>query len=257
MLLALLGLSGSLTCATPAGAELAREGDLIASFDGSLAPTKLPRRVPAPVTVSVAGDFKTARGASLPQLRSISVAVNRSGRLYDRGLPTCEVRAIQPATEHQARAECRDAIIGSGNVTLQARIASQSPFPVRARVLIFNGAHRDGKRLILAQAYSKDPPGAFILTFRVKKTKGVFGTVLSTSLPRSARQWAYLTHFDMTLGRTYRHGGERRSYVSAACAAPPGFPGALFPFARATYRFDNGQQLRTTVARTCHVLPGG
>jgi len=77
--------------------------------------------------------------------------------------------------------------------------------------------------------------------------------VLSTTLPKMAQDWAYLTHFDMTLKRTYTYKGKRRSYVSAACRAPAGFPGAVFPFAKARYGFDDGRELKTTVVRSCKV----
>jgi hypothetical protein len=111
--------------------------------------------------------------------------------------------------------------------------------------------------MILAQVYAKDPPGAFVLSFKVKRKDGAFGTVMSTSLPPSAQGWAYLTHFDMTLKRIYEYRGKRRSYISAACSAPAGFPGAVFPFAKASYGFDDGQKLTTTVVRSCHVSGGG
>lgn len=86
-----------------------------------LLPLALPRSAPAPVSVRVAGDFWTASGGldALPQLRRISVAINRQGRLFDRGLPSCRVRRIQPATEGEARRRCRGAIVGGGHVRLQ------------------------------------------------------------------------------------------------------------------------------------------
>ena len=76
-------------------AEVNQDGDLIVSFDGGLSPTKLPRRALAPVAVRVAGNVKSATGNedSLPQLRKISVAINRQGHLFDHGLPVCQVSA--------------------------------------------------------------------------------------------------------------------------------------------------------------------
>jgi len=62
---------------------------------------------------------------------------------------------------------------------------------------------------------------------------------MSTKLPPQTRGWAYLTSFRMTLHRIYRYAGARRSFASAACTAPAGFPGAVFPFAKATYGFDD------------------
>ena len=76
---------------------------------------------------------------------------------------------------------------------------------------------------------------------------------MSTTLPDTAQGWAYLTHFDMTLRRLYSYRGARHSYVSAACTAPAGFASAFFPFAKATYGFDDGSRLITSVARRCEV----
>lgn len=245
-----------LLCASiPASAERNKEGDLEVSFDGGLSPTRLPRTATVPVAVRVSGNVMSATGNDdqLPQLRTISVAINRQGRLFDRGLPTCQVKTIQPATEDAARAVCGGALVGSGHVTVQVHIPNQPAFTIRAKLLAFNGPEKNGHKLILAQAYARDPPGAFILTFSLSRHRGVFGTVMSTTLPQNAQNWAYITHFDMTLHRTYDYRGEHRSYISAACTAPDGFASAFFPFAKATYVFANGSRLTTSVARRCEV----
>jgi hypothetical protein len=234
-------------------AELTQQGKLLVGFNGGLSPKTLPRDKPAPVAVKVEGDIKTTQGAPLPQLRTITVAINRAGRLYDKGLPTCNVDAIQPATEAEAQTLCHRSIVGSGHVSLQAHIQGQHSFGVEGKLLAFNGPKKNGKKIVLAQVYSDDPPGAFVLTFTLKKQPGLFGTVMSTTLPAEAMGWAYLTHFDMTLDRSYRHKGVIHSYVSAACSAPAGFPGAVFPFAKASFGFAGGQKLRTTVVRSCRV----
>jgi hypothetical protein len=46
--------------------------------------------------------------------------------------------------------------------------------------------------------------------------------------------------------------GKRRSYLSASCPAPKGFPGAAFPFARASFGFGK-QTLTSTLTRSCRV----
>lgn len=237
----------------PARAELAQDGNLLTSFAGGISPKRLPREVPGPVAVRVDGDVKALNGAVLPQLRTINVAINSSGRLFDKGLPVCKVSEIQPAIEREAKRVCGGSLVGSGHVVLRVRIPEQPPFPIKAHLLAFNGPRRQGHKLILAQAYAREPPGAFVLPFVVRRKSGVFGTTLTTTLPRETRDWAYLTHFDMTLDRRYRYGGKMRSYVSAACAAPAGFRGASFPFARATYSFANGQKTTTSLTRTCLV----
>jgi hypothetical protein len=256
-LIAVTGLA-LVGAALPAHAVPIKDGDLIASFTGTLSPTALPRSAPAPVGVTVTGDVRSASGdeEALPQLRTIRVAINRRGRLFYRGLPVCKVEEIQPATEEAARRQCGGAIVGSGHVTVRVHLPAQPVFSVNATLLAFNGPRRDGRKLILAQAYAHEPPGAFVITFAVSHRKGLFGTVLSTSLPPSAREWAYLTHFDMTLRRTYRYRGARRSFVSAACPAPAGFESAIFPLARAAYGFADGRRLSTSVAARCTVRGG-
>ncbi len=246
-------LAAALCLAIPASAEVSQQGNLITTFEGDMAPKTLPRKALAPVAVRVAGDFKAAKGAKLPQLRKISVAINSAGHLEDEGLATCRLARIEPATEKEAQKICHRAIVGSGHVSVGVHIENQAAFEVKANLLAFNGPTEHGRKLILAQVYAKDPPGAFVLTFRLKKQPGLFGTVMSTQLPASAQGWAYLSHFDMTLDRRYRSHGKARSYVSAACGAPAGFPGAVFPLAKASYGFANGQTLRTTVVRSCRV----
>jgi hypothetical protein len=246
-------LAGLLCLAVPAGAEISQQGNLITSFRGDMVPKRLPRQVPAPVSVGVSGSFRTSDNAPLPQLRTISVAINGAGRLDDKGLPVCRIGQVQPATEANARDTCGASIVGSGHVTVGVRLPNQEPFEVKGSLLAFNGPTEHGARVILAQVYARSPPGAFVLPFKVHERPGLFGTVMTTSLPASALGWAYLSHFDMNLHRTYRYGGVTHSYVSAACSAPAGFPGAVFPFAKATYGFTGGRTMRTTVVRSCKV----
>jgi hypothetical protein len=237
----------------PAAAEVSQQGHLITTFNGGLSPTTLPRETPAPVAVSVGGTFKTNAGAPLPQLRTISVAINGAGQLDDSGLPVCKVSAIQPATEGNARQLCHRSIVGNGHVDVGVHLENQEPFTVHANLLAFNGPTEHGHKVILAQVYAKNPPGAFVLTFKLKKQPGLFGTVMSTTLPPSAQPWAYLTSFEMTLHRQFLFHGKPHSFVSAACAAPAGFPGAVFPLAKANYGFAGGVHMRTTIVRSCKV----
>lgn len=237
-----------------ARAELTKEGNLLVSFDGGIAPKKLPRSSLAPVTVRVDSTIKTSDGSDPPpQLREISIGINREGRVFDRGLPTCKVRRVQPATMRAARRICGGAIVGSGSVQVRVHLSNQQPFTFKGRLLVFNAKRSGGRRRILAQVYGRRPPSAFVLTFKIRKQKGTFGTVLRTRLPKSAWKWAYVTHFEMKLRRTFTYRGKRRSFVSAACAAPAGFPGAVYPFARAKFKFAGGRSVTSTLIRNCTV----
>jgi hypothetical protein len=231
-----------------------KKGDVIVAFDGGISPRALPRTGVAPVAVSIDSTFKSAEGADPPpQLRTISVGINQAGEIYDRGLPTCRVRKIQPATIRAAKRLCRDAIVGSGHVEVRVHLANQPPFTFKGPMLVFHAKRSGGDRRLLAQVYGRRPPSAFVLNFKISKAQGEFGTVIKTSLPKSARKWAYVTHFDMKLQRHYVYQGKHYSYVNAGCAAPEGFPGAVYKFARSNFGFAGGNHVVQTLVRDCTV----
>jgi hypothetical protein len=238
-----------------AQAEVEQQGDVIVRFDGGISPDALPRTRLAPVAVSVDSSVRSSDGTDPPpQLQRIAIAINRGGKLFDRGLPTCNVRSIQPTTIGAARQICGDAIVGSGNVHVRVVLENQPPFTFKGPMLVFNAKRSGGDRRLLAQVYGIRPaPSAFILTFRVTKRRGTFGNVIQTTLPQASRKWAYVTHFDMRLQRTYEYRGRQRSFVSAGCAAPKGFPGAVYAFARAQFDFEGDRSLTTTLVRDCTV----
>lgn len=252
--LAAAALLVAFAAAGGAGAVTVREGDVIVGFEGGISPHALPRTGVAPVTVTIDSSFKSAEGADPPpQLRKISIGINRRGRIFDRGLPTCRIRRIQPTTIEAARRICGSAIVGSGHVEVRIHLTNQPPFTFEGPMLVFHAKRSGGDRRLLAQVYGLKPPSAFVLSFRIVKEPGEFGTVIKTSLPESASKWAYVTHFDMKLRRTYTYRGRKHSYVNAGCAAPAGFPGAVYAFAQAKFGFAEGQRVKTTLVKDCTV----
>jgi hypothetical protein len=251
---AAIGIVLGLGVAGLAQGESVQEGNLVVNFDGGISPHALPRSEPAPVTVKVDTTISTTDGADPPpQLRKIAIGINREGQIFDRGLPTCRVRRIQPTTIRAARRICGGAIVGSGHVGVRVHLPNQPPFTFTGPMLVFHAERSGGKRRLLAQVYGVKPPSAFVLTFKVLKQKGTFGNLIRTTLPKPAHKWAYVIHFDMKLRRTYVYQGKRRSFISAACPAPNGFPGAVYPFARGKFNFDSGQAVSETLIRDCKV----
>jgi hypothetical protein len=253
-LIALALLVGLGLAAGAAQGEVEKGGNVIVTFDGGISPRALPRTGVAPVTVSVDSSFAAADGTDPPpQLQDISIGINRDGKVFDRGLPTCRVRKIQPTTIRAARRICGGAIVGSGHVQVRVHLTNQEPFTFTGPLLVFHAERSGGNRRLLAQVYGRKPPSAFVLTFKILERKGTFGTVIKTTLPKPARSWAYVTHFDMRLRRIYTYQGERHSYISAGCPAPEGFPGAVYPFARSKFGFAGGNEVTTTLIRDCTV----
>jgi len=234
--------------------ERVQEGNIAVKFDGGISPHALPRHGTAPVTVTIDSSFQATDGADPPpQLQRISIGINRKGKIFDRGLPTCRVRRIQPATISAARSICGGAIVGSGHVRVRVHLANQSPFTFKGPMLVFNGRRSGGERRLLAQVYGIRPPSAFVLTFKIRREAGTFGMVIQTTLPKEARDWAYVTHFDMRLRRSYVYRGKRHSYVNAGCPAPDGFTVVPFQFARASFEFAGGREVTSELTRTCRV----
>jgi hypothetical protein len=245
---ALLAMGASL-----AQAELTARGDLFVKFSGGITPDALPRDARAPIAIQVTGTVRTLSGERPPALREISIAINRGGKLDARGLPICQRRQIEPSSTQEARARCGPALVGGGSYDADVAFPEQTAFPSHGRVLAFN-AVVDGKRAILAHVYGANPiPITRVIVFHIRETGGTYGTILTGSLPASTNRYGYLRRISLSLHRNFTYKGKRRSYLSAACDAPAGFPGATFPFANASMRFADGRTLSSVLTRSCKV----
>lgn len=252
-ILALALLAGA-PLAASARTTRAQVGHVIVSLDGGFSPHRLPRRRPAPVTVSFAATLRTDDGSRLPRLRRIELALASGGsRLDTRGLPLCRRRQLRNATAGQALERCGGALVGRGGLRAEVYLPHQAPFSLRASVLAFNGRARDGRAAVWVQAFSSDPPVSFVLPFLVGHRAGTFGTALSAVVPRSLGPWPHLSAFHISFARRFAYRGARRSYLSASCPVPPRFTGGLLPFARASYSFAGGPTVAVTIVRTCDV----
>lgn len=234
-------------------AEVAQVGNLRVSFEGRIAPHALPRVGTAPVSVSLAGEIETTDGTKPPQLRTISMAINRNGRLDYEGLPRCSYHQIQPASTAEAKAACGRSLVGTGSFEADVALPDQSPFPSDGTILAFNG-NLHGKPVIYAHIYGTEPlPTSFVLPFEIRKASGDYGTKLLAQLPRVAAEWGFVSGVSLTLRRSFAHRGKWHSYLAAGCPAPRGFGGASFPFAKASFGFEDGRTLSSTMRRSCGV----
>jgi hypothetical protein len=228
-----------------------QEGNLRVSFTGGIAPSAPPRAGTAPVKVTIGGEIMTTDGAPPPQLRTISLAINRNGRLDYRGLPACRYHQIQPASTSEAIESCPGSLIGEGTFAAHVVLPEQSPFPSNGKVLAFNGIFH-GRHVVFAHVFGTDPlPQSQVLVFELGKTTGTYRTTLTAELPQVAAEWGYVSGVSLALKRAFRYKGRQRSYVSAGCPAPKGFPGTLYDFARASFGFEDGRTLEATMTRAC------
>jgi hypothetical protein len=239
--------------ASLAQAELTEHGDLFVKFSGGIAPSTLPRHSRAPISVSVAGTVKTLSGERPPALRQITIAINNGGRIDTQGLAVCRQSQIEPSSTREALSRCGPALVGGGSYTAAVAFPEQSAFPSQGKILAFN-AVVNGQRAILAHIYGTDPaPITRVIVFHIHEGPGTYGTVLDGALPPSLNRYGYVKRIALSLHRDFTYRGRPRSYLSAACDAPAGFPGAVFPFARASMTFADGRTLASILTRSCRV----
>jgi hypothetical protein len=252
----MVAIAVSALAASLARAELTAQGDLFVKFSGGIEPDALPRKARAPISIRIAGVVRTLSGAQPPALRGIAIAINRGGRLDAHGLPICHRSQIEPSGSAQALNTCGAALVGTGSYSGSITFPDQGTYGTDGRILAFNGVV-GGRRAILAHVYSEEPvPITFIIVFHIHEQRGRFGTVLTGAVPDSLIRRGYLKRISLNLHREFVYKGRQRSYLSAACDAPAGFTGAVFPFARASMRFDDGRALSSTLTRTCKVRGG-
>lgn len=243
----------TVSIASPAQAELVERGDLFVQFKGGIEPNALPRTRLAPIAVSVAGTVKTLSGQRPPALRTIRIELNRGGELDPHGLPVCYYDDLRAVSPRRALDACGEAFVGYGAYHARVAFPEQNTFPLSGRIRAFNGIHK-GHSVILAHIYGGDPlPITRVVVFHIHRTPGTFGTVITGEFSTGINRYGYVASLYLRLFRNFVVEGQQRSYLSATCGAPAGFPGAVFPFARATMTFDDGRRLSSTLTRSCQV----
>jgi hypothetical protein len=242
-----------LTCASLAAAEVTQEGNLRVSFTGGISPNALPRQGTAPVAVRFGGEIKTIDGQQPPQLRTISLAINRKGKFDFRGLPVCHYHQIHPASTREAIATCPGSVIGRGSFGANVLLPEQSPFPSAGTLTAFNGILH-GQHVIFAHVFGTEPlPQSQVIVFKLGTASGTYRTTLTGELPRIAAEWGNVSAVSLRLSRIFRYKGKRHSLLTAGCPAPRATSVGVFNFARASFVFEDGRTLGVTMTRSCKV----
>lgn len=252
--IALALVLAALLGAAVAQAELSQKGTLRISFDGGISPRALPRDRLAPVTLRVEGQIGTTDGSQPPPVQRIEIALSRAGRLTTVGLPACTGRLLQSTSTQVALERCRPALVGRGHFLANVEFPSTGPIPAGGRMLAFFG-HQNGRPALLLHLYITSPAQVtFVLPLVIShRREGGFGTLLSARVPQLAGGLGSVTRIELAINREYTYKGRRRSFISASCAAPSGFPGGIFTFAQGRFHFAGGEVLKTTLTRNCRV----
>jgi hypothetical protein len=251
---ALLLTLATLGLAAYASAAVIQEQGLRVTVLSQIQPFKLPRTGTAPIAVFISGHIATPSGETPPQLQKMTVKVNRHGLLQSKGLPSCTVAQVQPASDERALSQCGNALIGSGRFYASVVFPDQRPYPTRGRLLIFNG-RKAGKPVLFAHIYTTQPfATSFVITFSIKKIhQGPYGTELSASLPGALGNWGFVDRIKLTLKRKYRYRGKALSYFNSGCPAPQGTKSVSFPLALASFYFAGHSPISLGVQKSCRV----
>jgi hypothetical protein len=233
-----------------AGAERSQVGNLIVSLNGGIHPMKLPRHERAPVGVHLSGRVVTADKTPVPRVNWIRLELAWRGVLHTKGLPVCPQSRLAGRLSQQAMRACGSALVGRGELSAEIFVPYQEPFGITAHLLVFNGKTKAGRPEVLVHAFTADPPVSFVIPFTVHKV-GSYKTVLITTIRKSIGPWPHVADFHVAISRKFNYQGHRVSYLSASCPIPKGFTAGFLSFARATYTFEGGKQLRTESVRSC------
>jgi hypothetical protein len=245
---------GLAACASLASATVIQQGNLRITVLSQVQPYKLPRTGTAPIAVFVSGHLSAPKGGIPPQLQQMTVEVNKHGLLQSQGLPTCPLKALQPASTERALASCAEAVIGSGQFWAHIVLPDQGAYPTHGRLLIFNGRQK-GKPVIFTHIFTANPFfSSFVIPFTIQKANhGAYGTKLSASLPQALGDWGYVDRIKLTLKRKYTYRGKQLSYFNAGCPAPQGAKRTVFPLALASFDFAEELSIAAKVEKACAV----
>jgi hypothetical protein len=245
---------GLAACASLASATVIQQGNLRITVLSQVQPYKLPRTGTAPIAVFVSGHLSAPKGGIPPQLQKMTVEVNKHGLLQSQGLPTCPLKALQPASTERALASCAEAVIGSGQFWAHIVLPDQGAYPTHGRLLIFNGRQK-GKPVIFTHIFTANPFfSSFVIPFTIQKANhGAYGTKLSASLPQALGDWGYVDRIKLTLKRKYTYRGKQLSYFNAGCPAPQGAKRTVFPLALASFDFAEELSIAAKVEKACAV----
>lgn len=251
VLLSLVMISSSLALAR---AETIEGDNVRIGFTASILPRTLPRSIPAPISLHVAGSVDPLGAERPASLQRLTIQVNRHAVFTTRGLPRCPMRKLRGTSSEEALQNCGNALLGSGYFTSHIDIPEQAPFPTWGRVLAFNTG-KGGRQAVAIHVFGRHPaPISTVLSAALTRSGAAarsFGPQLSIEMPKIGDDWGYVSGFGLTFHRRYFYKGQERSVISATCPAPKDLREVPFKAARGSFELTDGQILSRTLGGVC------
>jgi hypothetical protein len=209
-----------LLLATVADGAMVRVGRIVLRADGGFTPRKLPRHTYAPISFQGHANVESTDHSPVPALRTFRLEFDKDGRLNTKGLPVCQPASLAGTTPQAARRICGGAIVGSGTVAASVNQPGLQGVQLRSPLSLFNGPRIGGNATVVAHAQSIVPsPQTYVVLITIEKLrKGAFSYRASAQVPEFAEGTGSLIHLEAKVGRRFKSGGVKRSYVSAKCS---------------------------------------
>lgn len=221
-------------------------GNLKFTADGHFTPKALSKKTPAPISLQASGKIATTDGSHPPALKTVEVETDKNGFINVKGIPTCKGGQLQSRDTKAAEGACGDAIIGTGQTTVEVAFPEQNPIPVSSKLLVVNGGFSGGTTTLYIHAYFNAPiTGAIVTTVKVKKhANGRYGLKSVATIPKIAGGAGSVTSFNLTIDRNVKVGGKTYHPLTAKCT-----DGKLQ--AQALAKFADGTQAKAEFVRAC------
>jgi hypothetical protein len=240
-----------LLVAAMADAAMVRVGRIVLRADGGFTPQSLPRHAFAPISFRGHANVESTDSQPVPALRTFRLEFDRDGRLTTKGLPVCTPAKLAGTTPEAARRICGKAMVGSGTVAASLSDPGLRGVMLRSPLSLFNGPRIGGNATVIAHARAIVPrPQTYVVVITIERTHGAFSYRASGEVPEFAEGTGSLIHLEAEVGRRYRAGGVKRSYVSARCSD------SIFETrGRFEFRDPEATVIEGSVFKACNPIP--
>jgi hypothetical protein len=216
-----LGLCGLLILTGLATAKwnVFRAANLVLKFDGGVTPRALPRHELAPAGVTGKFQITSTDGSHIPALRGGTFEGDRNIAFDTAGLPVCRKGELEARNSDEARNLCGDAVVGTGNATVEISFPESAPITVKSPLTFFNAGSQGGITTFLVHIFITVPiPAAIVSTVKLKRVSdGRYGLRIITEIPKVAGGAGSVTDASFDLKRLFTYKGKKRSYLLAKC----------------------------------------
>ena len=153
-----------------------------------LRPTDISSNSPTPVSLVFSEQIRRSDGGHVSPPQELTIDLDRRLALDVRGLPSCRTAGPIDNPKYPGEEPCATAKIGSGWIKVDVDFPEQGPFPITARLTVYNGGYYHGVTKLFLRAYLLAPvSGAVVFTAKVhRETEGRFGTRMTVSVPKIA-----------------------------------------------------------------------